>query len=93
MTKIIILSILYFCITGLWLYIQVMSFDFSKCTEEQLVEVNDLFNQIEQGIGWNRQQAMQVTGVLGFILGWFIVPTMVVKRIWQFLTKGLTKSK
>ena len=84
MTKIIILSILYFCITGLWLYIQVMSFDFSKCTEEQLVAVNDLFNQIEQGIGWNRQQAMQCCGILAFLLGWVLTPLAILKKFLKF---------
>lgn len=91
MIKTIILLVLYFCITGLWLYIQVVNFDFSSCTKEQLDEVEDLFTQINQSVGWDKQQAMQCCGVLAFLLGWILTPVVIIRKIIKFFTKGLTK--
>ena len=91
MIRIIILCFLYFCITGLWTWIQIKTFDFSKFTEEELEAVNKTKSQIYEQTGLTNEQIMDFTALLGFVFGWVLVPYMIIKRIGKFLTKGLTK--
>ena len=68
MTKIFILSFLYFCITGWYMVIRIKTFDFSKVGQDALDEYHDVVSSIQNSTQWSEEQIINIVCVLGFIL-------------------------